>query len=151
MLRLPVGLLVLGIFVASAGLYLHRTSAGGAELRRVAARARKLAEQEHAGKSWDWPGAFADTSSDARRRVESVCFKEGGRRPRVVGPDGVTRPQSCLVDAAEWLDETARELDDRRSLSWLALGFAVPCLGVALLLGFRLRAQARALHDYGDG
>lgn len=138
-------LLVAAALATVGGLYLHRTSSGSAELRRAAARARALAAEEHAGKRWEWPGAFADASAEARRRVQSVCLEEGGRRPSIVGPDGVLRTQSCLVDAAAWLDEGAEDLDDRRASSWLALGFAVPCLGLALLIGRRQRATRDVL------
>ncbi|MBK9000311.1 MAG: hypothetical protein IPM35_31720 [Myxococcales bacterium] len=150
MTKATIPLLVAATFVTGGGLYLHRTSSGSAELRRAAAHARKLADEEHAGKNWEWPGAFADASSEARWRIESVCFKEGGRRPRVVGPDGVIRSQSCLVDAAAWLDDGAEVLDDRRASSWLALAFAVPCLGLALFVGRRQRARTRALLEAGD-
>jgi hypothetical protein len=132
------------------GIYLHRTSSGSAELRRAAARARALADQEHAGKRWEWPGAFSDASAEARWRVESVCFREGGRRPRIVGPDGFVRAQSCLVDAAAWLDEGAESLDDRRASAWCAWACALACLGLALALGRRHRATARALSDASE-
>lgn len=143
--KAPIVLALAALVAALGGGYLFQGSRAGPELRVAAARARKLADAEHAGKEWEWPSAFADVHPEARWRIESVCFNEGGRRPRVVGPDGVIRTQSCLVDAAQWLDDIAEESDERRASAWIVLGFVVPCLGLSLLIGRRQRALARAL------
>ncbi|MEZ4223631.1 MAG: hypothetical protein R3B13_21965 [Polyangiaceae bacterium] len=137
------------LFGVGSGVQFYR-SGGVAELRATAQRARGFAAEEHDGKrSWSWPETFAAAHPEARRAVHSVCFEEGGFRPLVTGADGKQRHQSCLIDAANWMDDMATEREDRR-LGAMALGLAALLAGLAaLFIERRRRHVARALDDSG--